>query len=274
MQCLLANSIGSIGRNIKRREPSLTGRALCAILGHHVTNEAGDKATAPAPRISVVIMAFNEAIGLKPVTREIHDELCRQSETYEILIVDDGSSDGTGPIADELATTLPFVRVRHHGANQGLGGVYRTGFAEARGDLLTFFPADGQFPATIIGLYLAAITDVDMILGTLPDRRGSVAARALSLAERLLLRALFGYFPRFQGILMFRRSLLDGTTLVSQGRGWTVVMEFILRQARAGARLQNIPITMRPRSSGTSKVNNLRSIASNLRQIFELRLSL
>jgi len=252
----------------------LTARALCAILVNQVIGEEPNNAAAASPRISVVVMAFNEAAALEPVTHELHDELCRLGATYELLIVDDGSSDGTGRIADELAAALSHVRVRHHGGNQGLGAVYRTGFAEARGDLLTFFPADGQFPATIIGLYLAAIADTDMILGTLPDRRGSLAAKALSLAERVLLRALFGHFPRFQGILMFRRSLLERTTLVSRGRGWTVLMEFILRQARAGARIKNIPITMRPRSSGTSKVNNLRSITSNLRQIFELRLSL
>ena len=73
---------------------------------------------------------------------------------------------------------------------------------------------------------------------------------------------------------MFRRSLLDGAQLVSQGRGWTVIMEFILRQARAGARIKNLPITIRPRRDGASKVTNLRSITSNLRQVLALRLKL
>jgi dolichol-phosphate mannosyltransferase len=217
-------------------------------------------------------MAFNEAASLAAVTAEIHGVLASLGISYELLIVDDGSSDGTGAIADGLAATLAGVRVLHHHVNLGLGAVYRTGFAEARGDLVTFFPADGQFPATIIGRYLAAIEDADMILGTLPERGGPAAARLLSLAERLLLRALFGHFPRFQGIVMFRRGLLDGTRLVSQGRGWTVLMEFILRQARAGARIKNLPITIRPRRGGASKVNNLRSIASNLRQVLGLRL--
>jgi glycosyltransferase involved in cell wall biosynthesis len=227
-----------------------------------------------APRISVVLMAFNEAASLAAVAGEIHGELVRLGTSYELLIVDDGSSDDTGKIADELAATLAGVRVCHHAVNLGLGAVYRTGFAESRGDLLTFFPADGQFPATIIRRYLGAIDDADMILGTLPERGGPVTARLLSLAERLLLRALFGHFPRFQGIMMFRRGLLDGTRLVSQGRGWTVLMEFILRQARAGARIKNLPITIRPRADGISKVNNLRSIASNLRQVLGLRLYL
>ena len=259
----------SNGKNIKPR--------LALTAYRHILEGAMsiDNTTAPAaPRLSVVLMAFNEAASLAGVTSEIHGALASLGTSYELLIVDDGSSDGTGRIANEMAATLAAVRVCHHDANFGLGAVYRTGFAEARGDLVTFFPADGQFPATIIGHYLAAIDDTDMILGTLPDRGGPVTARLLSWAERLLLRALFGHFPRFQGIVMFRRSLLDGTRLVSQGRGWTVLMEFILRQARTGARIKNLPITIRPRADGASKVNNLRSITSNLRQVLALRLHL
>ncbi len=180
--------------------------------------------TPPTPRISVVLMAFNEAATLAAVTAEIHGALALLGASHELLIIDDGSSDGTGAVADRMAVAFPGVRVHHHEANLGLGGVYRTGFAQARGDLVTFFPADGQFPATIIGRYLAAIDDADLILGTLPERGGPVAGRLLSLAERLLLRGLFGHFPHFQGIIMFRRSLLDRTRLVSQGRGWTVLM--------------------------------------------------
>jgi glycosyltransferase involved in cell wall biosynthesis len=231
-------------------------------------------AAVPGPRLSVVVMAWNEAASLASVARELDDELRRLGESYEILVIDDGSTDGTSAIADQLAASLPALRVHHHGDNRGLGGVYRTGFAETRGQLLTFFPADGQFPASILASYLPAMADADLILGVLPERDDGRLAQLLSFAERALLRALFGHFPRFQGILMFRTDLLQGTRLVSRGRGWTVLMEFILRQARAGARIKNMPITIRPRASGTSKVNNLRSIASNLRQVLELRLSL
>jgi glycosyltransferase involved in cell wall biosynthesis len=227
-----------------------------------------------APRLSVVVMAFNEVASLRATVGEIQTELVRLGESYEVLIIDDGSTDGTGAMAEELAAKLPGVRACHHATNLGLGGVYRTGFAQARGDLLTFFPADGQFAATLIADYLAAIDDADMVLGLLPERDDSMAGKLLSTAERLLLRALFRNFPRFQGILMFRRALLDRTPLVSQGRGWTVLMELILRQARSGARIKNIAISVRPRSHGASKVNNLRSIVSNLRQVLGLRLYL
>lgn len=228
----------------------------------------------PPPRVSVVLMAYNEAGSLDAVARELHDELERIGQSYELLVVDDGSSDGSGAIADQLAESLARTRVVHHNGNRGLGAVYRTGFVEAQGELLTFFPADGQFPATIIGQYLAALEGADMILGTLPQRRDGLVARSLSVAERLLLRALFGHFPRFQGILMFRRALLEGVVLASHGRGWTVLMELILRAERKGARIKNLPITLRPRTSGTSKVHNLRSIVSNLQQVLALRLHL
>jgi glycosyltransferase involved in cell wall biosynthesis len=231
--------------------------------------------TPPSPlRLSVVLMTYNEVASVEAVAREIQDELARLGATYELLVVDDGSSDGSDAIADRLVQTLPCTRVVHHQGNRGLGAVYRTGFAEARGELLTFFPADGQFPATIIGQYLGAIDDTDMILGTLPQRRDAILGRVLSFAERLLLRALFGQFPRFQGIVMFRRELLTGMTLASRGRGWTVLMELILRAQRNGVRMKNLPITLRPRASGTSKVNNLRNIVSNLQQVLELRLHL
>jgi cellulose synthase/poly-beta-1,6-N-acetylglucosamine synthase-like glycosyltransferase len=237
-------------------------------------NGAERESATPAPQVSVVIMAWNEAASLAAVAREIHAELVRLGTSFEILIVDDGSTDGTGQIADHLSLALAGVRVHRHQQNRGLGGVYRTGFALARGEFLTFFPADGQFPADIIGDYLPAMDDADMILGVLPDQGRPLGARVLSFAERLLLRVLFRHFPRFQGILMFRRELLRDTPLHCQGRGWTVLMEFILRQARRGAHIKNLPISVRPRASGGSKVNNLASIASNLRQVLTLRLHL
>jgi dolichol-phosphate mannosyltransferase len=230
--------------------------------------------TCNRPRVTVVLMAYNEVASLENTAREIRAELESTGCSSELLIIDDGSTDGGGAVADRLSREIPGTRVLHHQRNQGLGAVYRTAFAEARGELLTFFPADGQFPASILGQYLAEIGDADLLLGTLPERRDALAARALSVAERLLLRALFGHFPRFQGIVMFRRTLLDGMVLASRGRGWTVLMELILRAERGGARMKNLPITMRPRAAGRSKVNNLRSIVSNLRQVLALRLYL
>jgi glycosyltransferase involved in cell wall biosynthesis len=221
--------------------------------------------------LTVVVMAYNEAESLEPTVREIAASLARVGAPCEILIVDDGSTDGTSAAADRLALEGPGVRVVHHGKNGGLGSVYRTGFTEARGDLVTFFPADGQFPAAIIEDFFPRLAGLDMVLGYLPRRHDSLLGRLLSNGEKLLYRVLFGRLPRFQGVLMFRRSLLQGLDLRSTGRGWGVLMEFLIRAVRRGARTTSVPTELRARKAGVSKVQNSRTIWSNLRQVMVLR---
>ena len=224
----------------------------------------------PQASLSVVVMAFNEVANLETVVREIHGELRALGWPFQIVIVDDGSSDGTGALADRLAGELANVQVIHHAVNQGLGGVYRTGFERGGGDLLSFFPADGQFPATIITQLAPLMADHDLVLGYLPQRAGSIA-KGLSLAERALYRLLFGPMPRFQGIFMLRGQVLQQIELRTTGRGWGICMEMVLRVYRGGYRVTSVPTAFRPRLSGRSKVNNARTIWINLKQAVALR---
>ncbi len=224
--------------------------------------------------ISVMIMAYNEVDNLAPVALEITSELERIGRPWELVIIDDGSTDGTASLADELAAQHPGVLALHHETNQGLGGVYRSGFCAARGRYVTFFPADGEFPATIIGQFLPLMAEADMVLGYLYQPDISLLSRVLAWGERVLYRMLFGSLPRFQGVLMFRRSLLDAIDLTSTGRAWTILMEFILRAHRAGYRLVSVPTELRPRLSGESKVNNVRTVVDSFRQLFILRRTL
>jgi len=228
-------------------------------------------ATLGAAGVTVVVMAFDEAENLRPTVDEIARTCATLARPWELLIVNDGSSDGTGEVADRLADGHDGIRVVHHPRNQGLGGVYRTGFAEARGAFVTFYPADGQFDPATIGIFLERIRDADMVLGHYGDGERGFAGRALTTVERLLYVALFGYVPRFRGVLMFRRELLDRFPLRSAGRGWVVLMELILRAHRGGCRLVGQPTGLRPRASGHSKVQNLRTIVANLRQLVALR---
>lgn len=218
----------------------------------------------------MVVLAFNEVDNLRQALHELLAELAQLGRRWELLVVDDGSSDGTSALADQLAGEHPGVRVVHHGTNLGLGGGYRTGFREARGEWLTFFPADAQFPASIIGQFWAHTGQADMVLGYLPKRDHDVVGKTLSLVERGLYRLLFRSFPRFQGIMLFQRRLLAELPLVSEGRGWAVVMELILRASRGPYRLVSVPTEIRPRLSGQSKVNNVRSIVANLKQLWTL----
>ncbi|HEV8356795.1 MAG TPA: glycosyltransferase [Gemmatimonadales bacterium] len=224
-----------------------------------------------APDLTVVLMAYNEADSLSPVAEEIVRALELLRGSAELLIIDDGSTDGSATIADHLETLFLPVRVIHHSVNLGLGGVYRTGFTEARGRFVTFFPADGQFPATIIADFRQAAESADLVLGYLPARPGSPVGRLLSALERVLYRALFGPIPRFQGVFMVRREVLGRLPLGSRGRGWGILMEMILRIERDRYRVVSRPTPFRPRASGRSKVTNLAAIWENLCQLFAVR---
>jgi len=221
--------------------------------------------------ISVVVMTFNEGSSLGGVVHEIHGALGALDRPFEIVIVDDGSGDDTPAVARGLSETLKGVRVVRHAENQGLGSVYRTGLSEARQDLVTFFPADGQFPATIIGQFVEAIQGHDAVFGTLDNPVGPIGA-ILNRAERIFYLTLFGSFPKFQGIVMFRRRILSEVPLRSPGgRGWAVLMELILRISRGPYTFTNARTTLRPRETGRSKVRNLRTIWVNLVQAVRLR---
>jgi glycosyltransferase involved in cell wall biosynthesis len=234
--------------------------------------------SAGGPSLSVVVMAYNEHANLEPVVRELAAALAAlpggAGRDDELVLVDDGSSDGTGALADRLALEIPGVRVVHHPENRGLGGVYRTGFVGARRDLVTFFPADGQFPADILHSFYPLMAGHDLVLGYLPQRGGGLVGRGLSLAEKVLYRLLFGPMPRYQGVFMVRREVLARLPLETAGRGWGVVMEMVLRIHRSHHRVVSVPTALRPRLSGHSKVNNPRTVWINLQQAIELRRTL
>jgi dolichol-phosphate mannosyltransferase len=229
-----------------------------------------DRNQPAAGSLSVMIMAYNEAATIEAVVREIESHARTLCKEYELVIIDDGSTDGTGLIADQLAATMRCVRVIHHPTNLGLGYVKRTGYREARYDWVTFFPADGECPAVILDMMVPLMSEYDMVLGYIPERTDSWKAIFLAKCERLLIRLLFGNIPEFCGIYMFRRELLNRLPLTTEGRGWMIQMELIIRAHRAGCRMISVPTPMRLRTSGTSKVNNLNYIIANLAQLAKL----
>ena len=224
--------------------------------------------------ILVVVFAYNEQENLEQVVREVRGELDNIAGSHEVLIVNDGSTDRTGEIAAMLALELSGVRVVEHAVNLGLGGAYRTGFANAKKELISFWPADGQFSPAIIGEFAGLMEKQDLVLGFLPNRKRTPLGRFLSFGEQIVYRVLFGSIPKFQGIFMLRSAVLDEITLTSSGRGWAIVIEMIIKVSRGNYRIRSVPTDLRPRMEGESKVTNLRTIASNLQQIVALRKSL
>ena len=219
-----------------------------------------------------MVMAYNEEAELAKTVSNILQTLAESGISFEVIIINDGSSDKTGEVADALVKDQTHLRVIHHGTNVGVGEVYWTGFHAAQGEFITFFPADGQFPPSIIVDFLSPMEKNDMVLGYISEHKRPWIGRLFSTLERLLYTLLVGRLPKFQGIMMFRRSLLDSVKLCAPrgSRGWAVVMELIIKTQKAGYRIESRETGYLPRVSGRSHVNNLSSAWVNFTQMVHI----
>lgn len=225
-----------------------------------------------APDLSIIVMAYNEDASLEQVVREADEGARSLAISREIIIVDDGSHDTTGVIAERLAKDLSGCRVVSHPQNRGLGSVYWTGLEEGRGEWIIFISADRQFlPMEVLPLFWRAATKADVVVSWIGSQHRGVAGAFLSWAERVLYRLLFGPMPRFQGMIMVRRAVVEETALTSRGGcGWGIAMEIVVRAVRMGLRVASVPIPYHPRNHGRSRAVHIRSVIANLAQAFAL----
>ncbi len=203
--------------------------------------------------VSVVLPAFNEVDNLDGVVRRLDRVLDALAPAGEIIIVDDGSSDGTSALADELARALPRVRVLHHASNGGYGAAQRTGLRAATRDLVCLLPADGQVPPEELSRYLEAAGKADVIVGRYRRRPDALMRRILSRTYILVLRLLYGV--RLQNInapKLYRREQLAGVEITA--RGGFADAEIVLQLSQQGRRFHEIDVECAPRTAGQSSV--------------------
>ena len=219
--------------------------------------------------LSIVVPAYNEVDNLRPVLSELIETLDSAGADFEVVVVDDGSSDGTSELADRLAREDSRIRVVHHGVNKGHGVALSTGFAACRGDWITSVPGDGQIDPNDFPVFFAELDGADFVGSYYVDRDDGLKRKVLTKGLRVLLRLLFGPIPRLEGTRFFRRELLD-TVRLSSGTS-LANLELAIRVHRAGYRLRSVPSHCRARLSGESKVANSNTIAKFLWDIFRLR---
>jgi dolichol-phosphate mannosyltransferase len=214
------------------------------------------------PRVLMVVPTYNEAANLRPVLTRLR---AAQPEV-EVLVVDDGSPDGTGAIADEMSAADPLVHVLHRHPKQGLGKAYLAGFtwALARAyDVVGEMDADSSHQPEQLGLLLAALPDADLVIGSRWVRGGSIVnwplrRELLSRGANFYTRALLGIHVRdaTAGFRLFRRTTLerlDLPTIASYGYVFQVDLAF--RTLQAGMRVVEVPIEFVERERGESKMN-------------------
>jgi glycosyltransferase involved in cell wall biosynthesis len=189
---------------------------------------------------------------------------------WEIVIVDDASTDGTAAVADALAREDPRVRVIHNPRNRRLGGALRAGYAAATKDLV--FYTDADLPVDLAELPRAVrlldYQQADVVAAYRFDRTSEGLVRALyTLCYNHLIRTLFGLRVRDVNFAfkLFRRSVLEKFTLTSEGS--FIDAEFLLRARKAGCVIIQIGLDYFPRTRGTSTLGSVPVILAILRDM-------
>jgi dolichol-phosphate mannosyltransferase len=218
-------------------------------------------------RVWLTIPTYNEAGNLDRIVRAALDQLrlCVPGD-HRLLIVDDASPDGTGKVADRLASELGAVEVLHRRRKQGLGPAYLAGFAralQASAELVIVMDADFSHDPAHLPALLRAAEDADLVLGSRYAAGGRIVnwprlRRLLSRAGSLYARMILGVkiHDLTGGYRCVRREVLETvqpSTLRSQGYVFNI--EFTFRALRSGFRVAEVPIVFRDRTVGESKIS-------------------
>jgi len=193
---------------------------------------------------------------------------------YDVLLVDDASTDATGPIADDLAVRDPRVSVIHHPTNRKLGGSLKTGFAHATGELVLYTDADLPFDMAEVSkaVRLLRLYDADIVSAYRFDRTGEGVRRLVySYVYNNLVQLLFGLRLRDMNFAfkLLRRSVLDHVELRSEGS--FIDVELLARAQRLGFHIVQFGVDYFPRTRGISTLSSNAVIATMLRELLALR---
>jgi dolichol-phosphate mannosyltransferase len=204
-------------------------------------------------QISLVIPAFNEADVIAQAVREAESALAAEFRNFEVIVVDDGSTDETARTVEKLPTKR--TRLFRHSRNRGYGAALRTGFEAARFDLIAFTDADCQFDLFDLGKLAPLAADYDIVAGRRVDRKDPWRRRFFSWGYNRLAHMLLGtrLCDVDCALKVFRREAL--ARLLPESRGFFVNTEMMTRARQPGLSLIEVPVTHRRRASGASKVS-------------------
>jgi dolichol-phosphate mannosyltransferase len=216
----------------------------------------------PLGRVLVLTPTYNERLNLEPVVARLRAAV----PDVDVLVIDDGSPDGTGAVADRLAAADPAVHVLHRAQKAGLGAAYVAGFrwGLAEGyDVLVEMDADGSHQPEQLPALLEALRDADLVLGSRWVPGGSVSdwparREALSRGGNAYVRVVLGLGLRDAtgGFRAFRRGVLEAIDLSSvESHGYCFQVDLAWRALRQGARVVEVPISFVERVHGRSKMS-------------------
>ena len=210
--------------------------------------------------VTVVVPALNEQANLSDAVESLLTALEQCGAEWEILIVNDGSTDSTPTLADELGRSDPRIRVIHHDRPRGVGFAFREGVTTSTKDAITWMPGDGENEPLEVLKWLPKLADVDIVNPYVTNRSvRSRGRRALSTLYLRIVNLAFGTtFSYTNGNIIYRRRVFDAIDQVSDG--FSFQLECLVKAVRAGFTFVEVPVRLLERKHGKSKALSLRSL--------------
>jgi glycosyltransferase involved in cell wall biosynthesis len=233
--------------------------------------DAARRVMASAARsLSVIVTAMNEIGNLAPTVENVIAAAAPSVSDFEVIVVDDGSTDGTSELADRLARDDSRIRVHHNGQNRGLAYSYRKGIELAAKEYTSWVAGNNIVPRKGLEDLYARVGKVDTVLSyVLTDVRGFMR-RAVSRTLTIVVNLMFGVRMRYYtGPCVYRTDVLQRLKCISEGS--MIVPEILLRMVKSGLPYIEIPLQPQARASGTTKtfrLRNLIAVAVSLLRLF------
>ena len=225
------------------------------------------------PSVSLVIPMYNEELNIERAVAASREALERYAGAWEIIIVDDASTDSSPRIVERLAAADPRIVSLRHPKNRKLGGTLRTGFSAATKELVFYMDADIPFDPDVLGRAIRAmeLTGADMIAAYRHDRTMEGFKRGVyTLVYNGLIGILFGWPHRdinFSFKLMKRRVL---ETIELKSEGSLIDAELVVKAKNHGFTIQQIGIDYFPRTRGQSHLGSFGVVLKILRELVRL----
>ncbi len=205
--------------------------------------------------LSVVLPAHNEELIIERTVSSILDFVPQVADTFEVIVVDDGSTDGTGSILAAMAARDARVVVVTHPRNLGYGAALRSGFARARHGHVFYTDSDGQFDIRELPLLLPHVHEVDIVTGYRRDRQDPANRKLNAGILRIFNRVVLGLKLRDVdcAFKVYKKEVLDSIDLLCDGI--LIDTEIFYKAKRQGYTLKEVPVTHFPREGGAATGN-------------------
>jgi glycosyltransferase involved in cell wall biosynthesis len=225
-------------------------------------------------KLSVFLPAYNEEANLKRTVKNVVENLRKNVREWEIVIVDDGSKDNTGKIADELAKTNKKISVIHHSPNRGYGAAFKSGLYGCKYPWISFIDSDGQFNFKEITRFIETQdkTKADMVIGYYLSRKVPFTRKLNSKIWQFIVFLLFGLNVRDIdcGFKLISKKVVDKIPKLESERGAFISSEFLIKAKKMGFKIVEIGVQHYPRKFGEATGAKLNVIVQSFIDLFKL----